>query len=590
MHTIMKAYSNLLADVSRLSEVALAAPWDMSLDWVLYEAPGLDKQLLRFLEGDREKPIPFPEWLMPFWEKVKLAIVNAEVSNDPSENNRSGFLLKLLRQLLLFGYKSELKPSNEQLNTAQAEFVSTDESIGVWNSFFSSSDRHTFRSARALIGRVIGKCAWQEIIPSHGPGAVYPRRFPWTKGDFSTVYKTIDEKYGYYEYFKALPGFWPSASEALNDTTIIEQDSIQSKLVAVPKDSRGPRLICVHPSEAIWIQQGQRRILEKAIESHPLTRGRINFDNQSVNGSLALSSSFDREYCTLDMKEASDRISCELVRYLFGDYAYSYLECSRASSVKLLDGSVHSLRKFAPMGNAITFPVESIVFWAMVRAGIRAHHGIDCGEVFVFGDDVLFPSKYYDGAVRGLVVAGCVPNTSKTFRHGFFRESCGVDAFKGFDVTPHRLKRWRASSVVDLVSMCALAKNLRMDGFEDTAAFLYSQVRKVIGVLHLCNNPSAQGIYEYVDRDFLYMLTNEPSVKFCRKLHKWRSKITTIHSKEWEPQSHAWWHVQESLLSLSRQGQVEQTLSGSPSMGEGLTYAIPQRVQTNCGWTDVILR
>jgi hypothetical protein len=36
----------------------------------------------------------------------------------------------------------------------------------------------------------------------------------------------------------------------------VHADIIEAKLIAVPKDSRGPRLICVHPAESIWIQQG----------------------------------------------------------------------------------------------------------------------------------------------------------------------------------------------------------------------------------------------------------------------------------------------------------------------------------------------
>jgi len=603
MHTILNTYCHLLADVSHITEVPLAPPSDLSLDWVIKDAPLLDKQLLMFLEHGVNPPV-FPSWLMPLWEKflcyeLLLSELDAETkTSSESWGNKSkypanqamatnvGIILRNLRQLLLFGYKSEIPHTNEQLSSSQEEFVSTDEAIDIWDAYFSVADTHTFKSARALIGRVIGKLAWQEIIPAHGPGSVFPSRLPSEKGRFLSIYPTIDRHYPYCDYFCGLPSQWPDTEERQKEITVLGE--IESRLVAVPKDSRGPRLISVHPSEAIWIQQGQRRLLEKAIERSPLTSGRIKFDDQSVNGNLALSSSADREYCTLDLKEASDRISCKLVKFLFGDYAYEIMACSRASRVKLLDGRVHVLRKFAPMGNAITFPLESLVFWAMVRSGIRARHGVDCGEVFVFGDDVLFPSKYYDGALYGLIIAGSIPNEKKTFRKGFFRESCGVDAYRGKDVTPHRLKKWRASSVVDLISLCMLAKNMRADGYECVAAYLYKLVRERVGVLHLSNNPNAQGIYEYVDRDFGYMLKNEPSTKYNRKLHLWQSRITTVRQQCQILESHAWWHVQESLLKLASRGETE---AGLPSNHKGgSTYALPRRVQTVRGWTEVIMK
>jgi len=153
----------------------------------------------------------------------------------------------------------------------------------------------------------------------------------------------------------------------------------------------------VHPAESIWIQQGQRQLLESRIESHPLTKGKIAFTDQTVNGKLALSSSKTREFCTLDLREASDRISCSLVKALFGPHTYEWMSCSRATHVKLLDGRVIELKKWAPMGNALCFPVESLVFFSLVVAGIRSHYGENCNDVYVFGDDIIFPSKYHNG-------------------------------------------------------------------------------------------------------------------------------------------------------------------------------------------------
>jgi hypothetical protein len=317
-------YACLLADVTELSGISICAtPGDIGTDWVLIEGPKLDKVLLQYLEDGVNPPI-FPEWLMPLWEAFLLA--------------RDGNVLRYIRQLLLFCYKIEQLPTNEQLIKSQEDFEDTDRSIGTWEaSFEARSGDPLFRTARQIVGRTICKIDWSIIIPSHGPGAVYPRKEPHEKGNFNTVYTTIEPHYPFYGNFVLLPSLWENRHK-LPECDLESRDTIECSLVAVPKDSRGPRLICVHPSEAILIQQGLRSILEQAIMS-PCSpcHQKITFDDQRTNGRLALSSSITREYCTLDLKEASDRISPKLVEYLFGTYAFEKLSCARATKVRLLD-------------------------------------------------------------------------------------------------------------------------------------------------------------------------------------------------------------------------------------------------------------
>jgi hypothetical protein len=487
-------YVRLLADIQELSGVPLGAPDEFSYDWMLKEAPKLDKELLLYLEGLGGQP-SFPEWLTPLWEKF--------------QSSMDGTCLGYIRQLLLFCYKTEFEPTDDQLKEAQASFENSDTDIGLWDSSFDrSSQTPLFRSARQIVGKVIYRIDWRGITPSHGPGAVYPSVPSHMKSCFTSIYRTIEDYYPFYEYFVGIPSFWDQHRTSM-DRQIVERDTIVSRLVAVPKDSRGPRLICVHPKESIWIQQGCRKLLEQAIMAkRSPCHGKITFHDQGTNGHLALKSSLSREFCTLDLKEASDRISCKLVQYLFGDYAYKYISCSRASSVRLLDNRVIELRKWAPMGNALTFPVQSLIFFALVQAGIRCRYGIHCNDIYVFGDDILFPSKFYDGAVSALVRSGLIPNSAKTFRHGFFRESCGVDAFKGVNVTPLRMRRIDSSSVSGALSMCTLAKALRIRGYRLASDFLYRCVSKDWGELPISNNPSAQGICRYEKCDLISLLRN----------------------------------------------------------------------------------
>jgi hypothetical protein len=235
------------------------------------------------------------------------------------------------------------------------------------------------------------------------------------------------------------------------------------------------------------------------------------------------------------------------------------------------------------MGNCLTFPVQSLVFFSVVRAGIRSRYGVSCDEIYVFGDDILFPSKYYDGAVAALASIGCVPNVGKTFHRGLFRESCGVDAYNGIDVTPLRMKKADVITPQDALATVDLATRLRLQGFEHCSSFLYSNVSKHYGKLPLCNDADAGGLVEYVERDLGWLMCNEPRLKFSHRFHKHRVPCRLVTGATLScPGSGDWYHLQDSLRGIARKGD---TLSD-----RGTEYPIPYRTRLTYGWADCLYK
>jgi hypothetical protein len=570
---IINVLNRLLVDISVQIKCHLDTPDEITCEWALIEAPLLDKKLLRYIEGGQEWPL-FPEWLIPLSDLVRKGLDTRWREFQPPQVVVQR--LRCLRQILVFCYKAEYEPTNEQLSEAQASFQDAEKGVEVWEAALADYPYYpALRNARRIVGSIIYRIDWSEITPHHGPGGIYPSRKPWRKGDFRTIYSSIQPHYPFDQYFSGLPWTW-EALEKLDCRYKLE-DCIVANLVAVPKDSRGPRLICVHPAECIWIQQGQRALLESRIETHPLTRGRISFRDQTVNGKIALSSSSSREFCTLDLKEASDRISCQLVKFLFGTYAYDKISCTRATHVRLLDGTLVPLKKWAPMGNALCFPVESLVFYALVVSGILSRYGENCSEVYVFGDDIIFPSKYYDGVISVLVSVGLIPNQGKTFVKGFFRESCGVEAFGGFDITPLRLKKSRIVSLADVVSHLDLASRLRRCGYDVCASYIYSLVRSKLGYLPLCNNPSTNGLVEYVNLPATTLMIREPMVFFHEDTQQLAVRHKTCSQRLKVLSEHDWYHVQDSIMRITRGGSDRQT-----------EYPIPYRERLEYGWTEAL--
>lgn len=221
-----------------------------------------------------------------------------------------------------------------------------------------------------------------------------------------------------------------------------------SRFSVVPKDSRGPRCIAMEPTAAMYIQQGIKEILYTYLEHDcRLTRGRINFRDQSINRRLAQLSSLTGEYATLDLSDASDRVTLKLVRELFADCP-TWLSCIEACRTdvmripKELSGAQSDeffrLNKFAGMGSALTFPLEALTFYALLY-GLATHYGCEF-DAYVYGDDIIVPSELAELAITDFPNYGLKVNNNKTFTSGPFRESCGMDALNGIPITPVRLR------------------------------------------------------------------------------------------------------------------------------------------------------
>jgi len=564
MHVIEHTYVSLLADVARLTGFSEIRGSYEGLQWCLIEAPKLEKYILDSTEtGIKPDLDQFPVWLR------RLALGSLV---DP-------ILMRYLRQLLLFCYKASVTHDNETTQKAYQGFLATNNATASFGESLSRQSPASLWHARRHCQSVLYRFRERALKPSHGPGAVTTSKEKWMH-----LYSTLEYLYPYSDWFS----LFYNEDHLSHYDALERQDIISCKLIAVPKDSRGPRLICVHPAEAIWIQQGLRRELERAISLNrksngPWPHNHVQFDDQSINGRIAKLSSKSRRYATIDMKEASDRISEPLVQILFGR-KYKYFGCCRAQEVRLpaiagLSGESCNLASYAPMGNATTFPVQSLVFWsicvsALQRRGI--HHP---GAVFVFGDDIIVPTKCVEIVINDLEAYGLLVNRSKTFWRGGFRESCGVDAFNGINVTPVRWKTTiDAEHLSGLQSLSDIAMRLRIAGYDEAATTTYHTLRDRLRSrfgqrLFITNNQDHGGIAEYSGLDSAAWADS-----YWNKSLQWfGTPVWQLKSVGNNALSHGWNHVLESVCSLERTGR-----SSIPER------RVSRRVRLNRGWTPIV--
>jgi len=296
------------------------------------------------------------------------------------------------------------------------------------------------RRARAALNELFLSFDPLDIYPKHGPGAVSTKEKLWFKYTFRNVSPRITQMWPLDAYYYASTGH--VCDEYRNIT--ISQNESSAKVVLVPKDSRGPRLISCEPLDFQWIQQGLGKAIVDHVEQHPLTRYSVRFTNQQTNQFGALLGSVTGEYSTLDLKEASDRVTVGLVRLLFPSKVVPYLLAARSLSTVLPSGERIYLSKYAPMGSALCFPVLALTVWAILYSldepqwipGSSSKQRCCDEDLAVYGDDVIVKTAKAARAIEQLELFGLKVNQHKSCVSGFFRESCGVDAYQGVRVTP----------------------------------------------------------------------------------------------------------------------------------------------------------
>lgn len=390
--------------------------------------------------------------------------------------------VKLIRQLTYLFYKYELPYSHEQTTKVVDSFIETERELPDPSLYCDGPEDPLLALASNLIAIAVHRFNALEIIPKHGPGAVATGEKQWQKMRFARIYTSLEQLYPFTEWMCASMSHVADSYRQFEKLKVLEAGT--AKVVLVPKDSRGPRLISCEPLEYQWIQQGISEQLVKLIESNRLTRGRVNFTDQEINRKHALWGSMGTHWVTLDMKDASDRVSLALVNKLFEKTCLlQYLLASRSTATKLPNGDVITMKKFAPMGSALCFPVEALVFWALGVASLHLNTGLKLSRalacVKVYGDDIITTAESCAAVICTYEKYHLKVNSSKCCTTGFFRESCGMDAYLGIDVTPIKIRSvWSSNPDCNaIVSLVASSNLLWAKGYHSAAEHLESLVR-----------------------------------------------------------------------------------------------------------------
>lgn len=374
-----------------------------------------------------------------------------------------GTAIMLIYQLSVMFSKLRGPYPNSVLSKQLGDFVKVDE----WLSTLDHTDavnQPITDTARFEIERLFSDFDVQESIPRPGPGATNTPVAKHLRYRPHVLYTQIDDVLPYHDWFYV--NGWDHVNQTKYLLTLHANREFEprARFKFVHKKVGKARGICIEQNEMQFLQQAFKHSLYQWIERHPLTRGRVNFSDQSINARLALEASKDCTLATIDMSEASDRIARQLVLYLFRNTVLGpYLDALSTRWIDLpqdllAEGSPDSLRcsKFAPMGSGLCFPIMSIVHWALIRAIIKRSMLPEelTEKVYVYGDDIILPCECIEAVYTYLPRYGMKLNKDKSFYRSQFRESCGVHAYDGMDITPTYVKYVPIEKNVTQVMSC----------------------------------------------------------------------------------------------------------------------------------------
>lgn len=236
---------------------------------------------------------------------------------------------------------------------------------------------------------------------------------------------------------------WHREIQIFSDVTVYAE---ADRITFVPKDIFTDRPIAISASLNMYLQLGVKAIMERALKAVG-----VDLTDQSKNQKFAFLGSRDcynsdgtdnlYQFSTVDLASASDTISYEIVRLLLPPEWFAFL-CDLRHTCGELNGEIFQYEKFSAMGNGFTFPLESLIFWAVAKATLEIN-GHPCTErdIAVYGDDIIVRYIGAEAVCANLNWCGFTINKEKSFLSGPFKESCGSDYFKGQKVRPFYLKR-----------------------------------------------------------------------------------------------------------------------------------------------------
>jgi hypothetical protein len=393
-----------------------------------------------------------------------------------------------IRQLTLMFGKLSLPCTKQRERKAMQNYVECEKEVRKFDMELTRKDLDEFQSMSNLLyselfTQMDRDVYYGELLPKHGPGLTADGLTGNSKYRQCSWPKRLDEVFPSFEYLIPNSHFLGE----LDEVDFLEPGSeLPTKVVSVPKTLKAPRIIAMEPTCMQYTQQALLRCFLSSLKRDELLSRMIGFDDQTPNQDLAHQGSIDHRTATLDLSDASDRVSNQLVRTMVSQWPHlnKAIDASRSRRAEVPGHGVIRLAKYASMGSALCFPMEALVFTTLIFLGIqrslnatmtRKDIRLFRDSVRVYGDDLIVPIEHVSSIVQSLEHFGAVVGLDKSFWTGKFRESCGKEYFNGSDVSLVRVRQALPSTMADatgVIATVALRNQFYEHGYWSTVRWL----------------------------------------------------------------------------------------------------------------------
>lgn len=397
--------------------------------------------------------------------------------------------VQCIRQLCLIYKKVNIPCSRERVDAAYKRYIQCEREVQEADEIYNGSSlQEDFIAASAIVFLDLF-CAVENdiysdrVIPKHSSGSTADRLLGNGKYYQKTWPERLQRVIPWDSALLPSPSF---ASEAF-DVVIAEPGAeLPVKVIDVPKSQKTPRIIAMEPTCMQYVQQGILSLIVENGRKNKFFRSFCQTWDQNSNQILAQEGSQYGTFATLDLSEASDRVSFQHVIDLLTRHPLllEYVSACRSLKAEVPGFGVIRLAKFASMGSALCFPFEAMIFTVICLMGCAKARGTSMsksfvnqmiGQVRVYGDDIIVPSDCAEEVIGYLEAFGYRVNTDKSFWTGLFRESCGKEYFKGHDVSVVKVNELFPHNFLDaneLISTVSLHNQLFLAAMHDSADYL----------------------------------------------------------------------------------------------------------------------
>lgn len=325
--------------------------------------------------------------------------------------------------------------------------------------------------AQRKISQILGRFSFDRIerLCRFGKGATYDlRRGSDLVDKMSSCLTVTDDCYDF--AIRAISGdlLWQQKEFSFDSLEVVRGN----RMITVPKSAKTHRMISAEPTMNGFVQQSVGRFIRMRLK-----QAGVDLDDQTINQDLAFAAQVDG-LSTIDLSSASDTLCISLVKLLLPPDWFEALDAMR-SKFSSYRGRWYRLEKFSSMGNAYTFELESLIFWALCECSKTKPEN----TLAVYGDDIVTENEDFGRVKETLTWAGFSFNESKSFTApSRFYESCGKHYYDLEDVTPPFQKDvcsdpgdfirlhnrlWRASVRLKLVSEFIDARRVVIDAYRE---------------------------------------------------------------------------------------------------------------------------